>query len=482
MKAFLINPDTGHVERIESQAAWPPLGLLYIGTVLQNAGYEVKVIDNGRMQLPVEKIVERAKREDPKVVGISALTPTFKHGVKIARAIKAELPDVKIVFGNYHATFTYDRILTKYPFIDYVAMGEGEFSFLELVNTLEKNGDTGKIPGIAYRHDGGVVKAPPRPLVQNLDDIPTPDRSLLEQEYHSEIMGMLGSSGKFTTVLTSRGCPYSCRYCACAAFSHRTVRFRSPEAVVAEMEQLYNDGYEEVGFVDDNLFVNKKRMEKICDMLKEKKIKLNLWAEGRVDHASRELMSKFAGVGCKIIYFGMESGSPKVLDYYAKNITPEMSRKAVRNCKRAGIENVVGSFIVGAPIETEADVRQTFDFAMSLKGMDFPQMNPLCISPGMDLWETAVREGHLNEGEQWEEELVAVNVYPSNLTEGALLDMISDFYSRFIMRPPFLFSQLLKTLASNYRLKILVKNIKAGTSFRETIRQFTREYGKTKNT
>ena len=478
MKVLLINSDTGHPERIESQAAWPPLGLLYIGAVLQNAGHEVKVIDNGRMQLPVEKIVERVKRENPGAVGLSALTPTFKQGVKIARAIKTEMPDVKVVFGNYHATFTHDRILTKYPFVDYVVLGEGELSFLELVNTLEKNGDTRKISGIAYRHDGDVAKAPPRPLVKNLDDLPTPDRSLLEQEYHSEIMGMLGSGGKFTTVLTSRGCPYSCRYCACAAFSHRAVRFRSPEAVVAEMGQLYEGGYEEVGFVDDNLLLNRQRMEKICDMLKEKKIKLNLWAEGRVDQASREIMRKFARVGCKIIYFGMESGSPKVLDYYAKKITPEMSRKAVRNSKEAGIENVVGSFIVGAPIETEADVRQTFDFAMSLKGMDFPQMNPLCISPGMDLWETAVREGHLNEEERWEDELVAVNVYPSKLTEEALLDMIGNFYSKFVMRPPFLFSQLLKTLASDYRLKILVKNIKAGTNFRETIRQFTRFYGR----
>jgi radical SAM superfamily enzyme YgiQ (UPF0313 family) len=482
MKAVLINPDTGHPERIESQAAWPPLGLLYIGTVLQREGHEVRVIDNGRIQLPTDKLVDRIKRENPDVVGISALTPTFRQGVNIAKAIKAEMPDIKVVFGNYHATFTYDRVLRKYPFVDYVVLGEGEFSFLELVNTLEKNGEIRKVSGVAYRHNGGVSKVIPRPLIQNLDELPIPDRSLLEQEYHSEIMGMLGSGGKFTTMLTSRGCPYSCRYCACAAFSQRKVRFRSPEAVVAEMERLYSDGYEEVGFVDDNLLVNRKRMEKICDLLKEKKIRLNLWAEGRVDHASRELMGKFAEVGCKIIYFGMESGSQKVLDYYSKGITPEMSRKAVRNCKEAGIENVVGSFIVGAPIETEADVRQTFDFAMSLKGMDFPQMNPLCISPGMDLWETAVREGYLNEEEQWEEELIAVNVFPSKLTEGALLEMIRDFYSKFVMRPSFLFSQLLKTLASNYRLRILAKNIKAGTSFRETVRRFTKSYGKPRNT
>ena len=266
MKVVLINPDTGHPKRLESQAAWPPLGLLYIGTVLQNAGHEVKVIDNGRVQLPVESVVERVKRENPGVVGVSVLTPTFKQGVKIAGAIKAEMPDVKIAFGNYHATFTHDRILTKYPFADHVVLGEGEFSFLELVDALEKNEGPEGIPGVAYRRDGGAVNTPERRLILNLDELPIPDRSLLEHEYHSEIMGAWGSGGRFTTVLTSRGCPYTCRYCACAAFSSHRVRFRSPEAVVAELERLCSEGYEEVGFVDDNLLVNRQREEKyvIC--------------------------------------------------------------------------------------------------------------------------------------------------------------------------------------------------------------------------
>ncbi|GAG60670.1 unnamed protein product, partial [marine sediment metagenome] len=342
MKVALINPNTGRVERIENEAAWPPLGLLYLGAVLEKSGHEVKVIDNARIQLPVEKIVERVKREDPGVLGVSTLTPTFKQGIKIASAIKAELPDLKIVFGNYHATFTYERLLTKYPFVDYVALGEGEQIFLELVNALERNEEIKKIKGIAFRHDGRVVKTPPRQFIQNLDELPLPDRTLLEQEYHSEVVGMLGSSGKFTTMLTSRGCPYNCRYCACSAFSLRKVRFRSPKSVVAEMGLLQMEGYEEVGFVDDNLLLDRHRMEKICDLLKENGIKLTLWAEGRVDQASREVLRKFARVGCKTIYFGVESGNQKVLNYYGKNISPELSRKAMRNCKDAGIENIIG--------------------------------------------------------------------------------------------------------------------------------------------
>ncbi len=473
MKIVFINPNTGRAERIENEAAWPPLGLLYLGSVLQNAGHEVKVIDNARVQLPVEKVVERVKREDPGVVGVSALTPTFKQGIKIASAIKAEIPDVKTVFGNYHATFTYERLLAKYPIVDYVVLGEGEHTFLELVKVLEQDGGVKSVKGIAFWHDGKAVKTPPRPFIQNLDELPIPDRTLLEQEYRSELVGILGSSGKFTTELTSRGCPYNCRYCACSAFSLRKVRFRSPEAVVAEMEQLQGEGYEEVGFVDDNLLLDRHRMEKICDLLKEKRIKLNLWAEGRVDQASREMLCKFARVGCKTIYFGVESASQKVLDYYGKNISPELSRKAMRNCKEAGIENVIGSFIVGAPIETHEDVQRTFDFALSLKGMDFPQMNVLMLSPGMDLWNAAVREGHLDEEKHWDEAIAAVNVFPSHLKEKDLCRMIDRFYAEFIKRPTFLVPQLLKTVRSKYRLKIILANLRARTSFRATFRQLT---------
>ena len=473
LKAVLLNPNTGRPERIENEAAWPPLGLLYLGAVLQKAGHEVKVIDNARIQLPVEKVVKRVKKENPVVVGVSALTPTFKQGIKIVSAIKAELPDLKIVFGNYHSTFTYKRLLTKYSLVDCVVLGEGEQTFLELINAMERNEGIKKIKGIAFRHNGGVVKTPLRPFIKNLDELPLPDRTLLEQEYHSELVGILGSSGKFTTVLTSRGCPYNCRYCACSAFSLRKVRFRSPEAVVAEMELLQGEGYEEVGFVDDNLLLDRHRMEKICALLKEKGIKLNLWAEGRVDQASREVLRKFARVGCKTIYFGVESGNQKVLDYYGKNISPELSRKAMCNCKEAGIENVIGSFIVGAPIETREDIKQTFDFALSLKGMDFPQMNVLMLSPGMDLWDTAVRKGHLDEEKYWEDAVAAINVFPSHLKEEELCGMIDRFYAEFIKRPTFLVLQLLKTVRSKYRLKILLANLRARTSFRATFRQLT---------
>lgn len=470
MKVVLLNPNTGLEERIENEAAWPPLGLLYLGTVLQEGGHEVKIIDNARVQLPVESVADQVKKDDPEVVGISALTPTFRQSIKLAQAIKEKNPEIKIVYGNYHSTFEHERLLKNYPIVDCVVLGEGEHTFLEFVNTLEKDGEIKDVKGIAFRHDGGVVKTP-RPLIRELDKLPFPDRTLLEQEYRSEIVGILGSGCKFTTVLTSRGCPYGCKYCACSAFTSRTVRFRSPENVVEEMEMLWEEGYGEIGFVDDNLLLNGKRIEKICELLKARKIKLNMWAEGRVDQASLGVLRKFSRAGCKTIYYGIESGTTKVLNYFGKNITPELSRKAVSNSKKAGIENIIGSFIVGAPIETPEDVKRTFDFALSLKGMDFPQMNVLNLSPGMELWDEAIKSGYLNEDEYWEVPVAAVNVYPSYIKEKELTKMIDDFYKEFIKRPSYLTSQLLKTVKSEYRLRILLANLKAGTSLRTSLKQ-----------
>lgn len=470
MKVVLLNSNTDLEERIENEAAWPPLGLLYIGAVLQKGGHGVRIIDNARAQLPVERVAKRVEKEDPDVVGISALTHTFRQSVKLAQAIKEKNPDIKIVYGNYHSTFEYERLLKNYPIADYVVLGEGEQTFLELVNTLEKGGEIKNVKGIAFRHDGGVVKTP-RPLIQNLDELPFPDRTLLEEEYYSELVGIIGSGCKFTTLLSSRGCPYGCKYCACSAFTSRTVRFRSPENVVKEMELLWSEGYEEVGFVDDNLLLNAKRIEKICGLLKARKIKINMWAEGRTDQASLETLRKFSRAGCRTIYYGIESGTQKVLNYYGKNITPELSRKAVSNSKKAGIENVIGSFIVGAPIETREDIEKTFDFAMNLKGLDFPQMNVLILAPGIELWDDAIKSGHMNEDRYWEAPVAAVNVYPSQLKEGELTEMIDGFYKEFIKRPSYLVSQLLKTVKSEYRLRIVLANIRAGVSLRKTLKQ-----------
>ncbi len=460
MRVLLLSPEVKGTRRIESEAAWPPLGLLYIATVLSESGHFARVIDNSKACLSKEEMIERVKNENPQVVGIGTLTPTFTRGIEFAQAIKEEFPNVKIVFGNYHPTFTYEKILSTYPeVVDYVVLGYGEETFLELVEKLENGEKVKDINGIAFRQNDEVVKTEKRQYTSDLSRFPHPDRSLLEGEYRSEVMGAIGSAGKFTTIVTSRGCPFDCNFCACSAFSGRRVRYRSPEEVVEELELLSSEGYEEVGFVDDNFLLREKRVKKICNLIKERNLDLNFWVEGRVDQASREVLDSLAEAGCKTIYFGLESGVQKILDYYEKNTTLELNRRAVENSKKSGIENVIGSFIVGAPIEDGEDLRKTFDFILGLEGLDFPQLNSLSIAPGMDLWDRAIEQGYLDEKEAWKDSRLAVDVFPSELEKDELENMINEFYREFLTRPGYLFSQITRTLTSSYRLKILKANI-----------------------
>ncbi len=468
MRVLLLSPGVKGTKRIESDAAWPPLGLLYIATVLMESGHYVRVIDNSKTGLSKEEMVERVKSENPQVVGIGTLTPTFRRGIEFARAIREEFPYIKIVFGNYHPTFTYEKILRTYPeVVDYVVLGYGEETFLELVEKLENGEKVKDVNGIAFRLNGEVVKTERREYTSDLSKFPFPDRSLLESEYRSEIMGVIGSAGKFTTVVTSRGCPFACNFCACSAFSRKRVRYRSSERVVEELELLASEGYEEVGFVDDNFLLREGRVKKICNLINERDLDLDFWVEGRSDQASREVLDSLAEAGCKTIYFGLESGLQKMLDYYEKNTTPKINRKAVRNSKKSGIENVIGSFVVGAPAEDGEDMRKTFDYILDLDGLDFPQVNALEIAPGMDFWDRAIEQGYLDEKEAWKDPWPAADVFPSKLESDEIEDMINEFYKEFLTRPGYIFSQIARTLISSYRLRVLRANIESGISLRQ---------------
>ncbi len=263
MRILLLSPEEKGGTKIGSEAAWPSLGPLYVASVLKNSGHYVRLIDNSKARLSTDGLVKRVKREDPQVVGISVLTPNFERGIEFAEGIKEELPDVKIVFGNYHPTFTYEKILQTYPeLVDYIVFNYGERTFLELVEKIENREKVGNVKGIAFRQNGKVVKTERRKFSDDISDLPVPDRSLLEHEYSSEMVGVIGSAGKFTTVITSRGCPFDCTFCACSAFSRRKVRLRSPEEVIEELEQLDRKGYDEIGFIDDNFLLHEKRVKK----------------------------------------------------------------------------------------------------------------------------------------------------------------------------------------------------------------------------
>ena len=202
MKFSFINPGPNPELPIEDVkkmvGAAPPLGMLYIATYLRENGVDISIIDEGPQGYSLKDTLDWVKKEDPDILGFSTLSATGRKATLIAEKVKQENPNVKIAFGNFFATFNAERILKKYPAVDYIIRGEGEYTSLELALCLERNGDLKKVKGINFRNNGTIVSTPDRPLIKDIDSLPFPDRELLGVEYHNTTAGVVVAPKKFS--------------------------------------------------------------------------------------------------------------------------------------------------------------------------------------------------------------------------------------------------------------------------------------------
>lgn len=362
MKVFLSTPPGRTMEK------WPPLGLLYLSASIRShrPGDEVVIVDAFCRDMSAEELVDDIRRQSPDVVGMNCSTHTFLTTIEAMRSVSEALPKTTCILGGYHASFTAERILREYPFIRYIIKGEAEHALVQLLDCLENGGDPAEVDGISLLQDG-VYHEKPLTIIDDLDVLPLPERSELgDLEYGYRHQGIPLTFGKFSTMVSSRGCPFDCSFCSCSLFSKRRWRPRSPENVVDELEILHKEGYRTVVLVDDNFTQDRERAMRICDLILERGIDMSLYCEGRVNKADKDLMRQMKKAGFEIIFFGTESASQHVLDYYNKRIQLEQIREAVNNAKEAGMM-VITSFIMGAPIETEDDLENTIELITELR-------------------------------------------------------------------------------------------------------------------
>lgn len=409
---------------------WPPLGLLYIASSLKTVREDdVEVIDAFCENLTKEQLVERVVAAKPDVFGINCSTHTFIDAADALAMIRQRLPQTKIVMGGFHATFVAEEILRSCPQVDYIVKGEAERCFPKLLDAIESRVGIAGVKGVSYIADGMCRSNPPG-RIDDLDSLPFPDRSLVPNvEYGYYHQNIKLTFGKFTTVCTSRGCPYACRYCSCAAFSQRQWRPRSAQNVAAELEGLYRDGYECCVFVDDNFSLDKKRVLKICDLIREKRIKMDFYCEARVDGVSFELLKAMKKAGFNVIYFGTESACQHVLDYYNKTITADKAMKAIESAKQAGMI-VVSSFIFGAPVESGEDMRKTIDFIRDSRPHAI-QINILDCLVGTPIWDELVAKGIPND-DDWTRNHRIYEYGCSPLSRQELESMVDEGYAAYV--------------------------------------------------
>lgn len=448
--------------------SFPPLGILYLATILRERDIEVSVLDQSAKGFTVQETVKWVEKEDPDILGFSIFGSSGRNAALVSREVKKKNPHITVVFGGYYATFNAERILKKYPFVDIIVRGEGENTVIDLVDCLKKKGKLKKVLGITFWNGNAIVSTPDRPLIKDLDSIPFPDRSLIDIDYHSMIAGAKIAVKKFTSIISSRGCVHRCRFCSCQKFARNIWRPRSVENTLEELHYLASEGYKQVIFVDDCFTLNQKRVVKLCKSIRKEKLDIKWICEGRVDNCSYGMMREIARAGCKVVFFGIESGNQRILDYYLKGVTPVQSKKAVELARKAGIDVIVGSFILGAPNETREEIQNTIEFARQIL-IDLPQFGVLNVHPGMDIWNELKTKGLLDEDDYWETGALVPEICPSAVPLQEIKQMIHDAFYDFFRRPSFILKQVMRTFRSSYRTGILIDNLSRISNIKENI-------------
>jgi len=371
---LVLPPDVRCIEPFRSSPKKPPLldwgfpiGLGYIAAVLKQNGFTVSILDGSFFdwRLSMDGVIAEVKRFKPDVIGISCLTHLLKSSLELAARIKQYNKGIKVIFGGPHATYDYADLLSL-ECIDYVVIGEGEYTFLELCKKIKGREPVEGVRGIAYRNEAGrPLKTEPRPLIENLDSLPFPARELLDFNRYIQFFGILGRS---VSIVSSRGCTNRCAFCASAHLFGRW-RPRSPENIIAEIKWIIGNypGAGSFTFMDDDFTGDKQRTLRLCALLRAEGLHRYKWmCQSRVDQIDEEVARALKTAGCAMVFLGIESGSPEILGNINKRITLEQARKAVSILSVEKIDTYA-FFMVGHPGETRQTIQATRRFIRELK-------------------------------------------------------------------------------------------------------------------
>ena len=414
-KTTLINPQQIFSKGQVAAGLTPPLGVAYLASFLIGNDYPVQIIDalgedpheinsfekgSFLRGLKVSEIIRRID-SDTNLVGISNLFSFAYPAVEVlCQEIRKAYPEKKIVLGGPHPSALYDEILKNVPEVDFVAIGEGEESLLGLVNYLDGKLELNELSGLATRDKSGniiVLNSSKRIKNLNQDNIPFPARHLLPMENYIQAQEGHGpSSGRWTSILSSRGCPYGCTFCE----SRRTVWIaRTPMDVVDEMEYCLKEwGINEFHFEDDNMTINKERLIGICDEILDRDLNIKWQTPNgiRASVTDSEMLTKMRESGCLHVTLAPETGSERVLKEIIEK-GKDFDLAQLKDCgalaHNLGLK-VAAYFIIGLPGETRSEVQETINYAKELAkcGIDEVAFGLFIPLPGTPLWKVAKKK------------------------------------------------------------------------------------------
>ncbi|RJP24667.1 MAG: radical SAM protein [Candidatus Abyssobacteria bacterium SURF_5] len=461
MNVLLLNPQPdsdvvisrdhmgGFGFEIKSTNMIPPLSLAYCAAVIERAGIKVEILDAVAMRWRPAQVLDWIKRRNFNLIAINTATPSIAEDLAIAKEIKLLFPESLLaLLGPHVSIFAGDALEASQA--DVVVRGEPENTLNDVAQALASGRPIDDIAGLTVRDEVNIRRNADRPLITDLDSLPVPARHLLPMEkYQSAFWG----KKPFTTMLTSRGCFYGCSYCPYRIGHGVEWRGRSPENVLAEIQECVRRyGVREILFRDPLFTADKERVLRICELIARRDISVDWRCETRADLLTEEMVDAFARAGCKGINFGVESGNEQILACAGrKRISIDRLASVFQRCRKAGIETLA-FFIIGLPGETTESVDETVRLAIELQP-DAAQFTAATPYPETPYYEYLKREGLLKQDWSLYTSRAPV-VGTHSLTPDQLRRLIARAYRTFYFRPPYLLMRMRKLTSPHEALRL----------------------------
>lgn len=460
MKIVLVLIPTRPGEKRKFTAS--PLGLLYLGSYLKNLGHQVTIIDADTKGYTLDELAKKIVAKKADLIGITVMTPFIANVLNLSKKIKILNPKTKICLGGIHITATSQESMEESKYVDFLVVGEGEYTLAELLEALEKKTDFKQIKGLIYRNEenGQIIKNELRPPIEDLDSLPMPDLDLIENLDFKNYDAVYAGGRKIINILGSRGCPFKCTFCAAHLVHGRNVRFRDPKKIVDEIEYNKNKyGVSYVSFKDGTFTVNHKWVKEICQEISNRKLNIGFCVNARIDTITEEILRIMEETGCNSIGFGIESGSQHLLDKMNKNTTIEKIKDVFKIVNKFNFI-VTNSFMIGNLGDTKETIEKTYQLAKELKSLTVG-FSPLTAFPGTQIYYDALGDNLINP--KWylkrvtdsDDEFVSTGVYDGVLPfkDFTTEEMTKKIHYRFYSRPAYILSVFKKIIQKPILLK-----------------------------
>ena len=462
MKILLINPSNENIVHWYPKSPWlninkfgafPPLGLLYILSYLKSRSpkHELFFIDCVAENISYQTLKEKIKAINPDLTAVTSFTFTLPDVFKTVNLVKEAAPDSHINLGGHHAVF-FPVEAANIPNVDSIIVGEGEIAFYKLAQALAENKPIENIEGVYTKRT--AQKNVPVNYIEDVNTLPFPAREFVA---HLKFYNIVGQSDKLTTIITSRGCPFACVYCATP---YKKYRPREIENILDEIELCLKQGYEEFHFYDDTFNITPQRIIEFSRGVLKRNLKFKWDFRGRINGITAKALETAKAAGLTMISFGVETGTDEGLKYINKGISVKQIEEVFKLCRKHKIKTVA-NFMIGFPFEkTEDDINKNINFCTSLNPA-YGMFSVLILYPGTPVYNMAVEKKLINP-QRWHDFVTNpspdfyLDYWEEFFTRKQLLDFQKKAFRNFYLRPAYIWRQI-KSLTSFEEFKRKVK-------------------------